>query len=74
MANKDEIMKTILSVSGNPESGVVKQNVAAWAEAIVALDNPEPPTKTALKADAERTGSSYRATKETRVEGSLETR
>ena len=46
MANKDEIMKTILSVAGNPESGVVKQNVAAWAEAIVALDNPEPPTKT----------------------------
>ena len=45
MANKDEIMKTILSVAGNPESGVVKQNVAAWAEAIVALDNPEPPTK-----------------------------
>ena len=28
MANKDEIMKTILSVAGNPESGVVKQNVA----------------------------------------------
>jgi hypothetical protein len=74
MANKDEIMKTILSVAGNPESGVVKQNVAAWAEAIVALDNPEPLTKTAVKLETERSGSSYRATKETRVEDSLETR
>ena len=73
MASRDEIKKTILSVAGNPESGVIKQHADAWADAIVALDNTEP-TKAATKADAERTGSSYRATKETRVEGSVETR
>lgn len=73
MASRDEIKKTILSVAGNPETGVVKQFAGVWADAIVALDTPEP-TKTAPKADAERTGSHYRATKETRVEGSIETR
>ncbi len=73
MASKDEIKKTILEVAGNPETGVVKDYASKWADAIVALDNPEP-TKAASKADAERTGSSYRATKETRVEGSIETR
>ena len=73
MASRDEIKKTILSVAGNPETGVVKQFAGVWADAIVALDDPEP-TKTAPKADAERTGSNYRATKETRVEGSIETR
>ena len=73
MASRDEIKKTILSVAGNPESGVVKQYADSWADAIVALDTPEP-IKAASKADAERTGSSYRAAKETRVEGSIETR
>jgi|TARA_R110000782_G_scaffold130146_2_gene221830 hypothetical protein len=73
MASRDEIKKTILSVAGNPESGVVKQFAGTWADAIVALDASEP-TKAASKADSERTGSSYRATKETRVEGSIETR
>lgn len=73
MASRDEIKKTILSVAGNPESGAIKQFADTWADAIVALDAPEL-TKAASKADSERTGSSYRATKETRVEGSIETR
>jgi hypothetical protein len=40
MASKDEIKKAILDVAGNPESGVVRDLVDAWAAAIVAIDEP----------------------------------
>lgn len=39
MATKEQIKKAILNASGNPESGVVVENVDAWAEAVWALDN-----------------------------------
>ena len=41
MASKAEIKKVILDLSGNPESGVIAQNVDAWAEAIARLDAPQ---------------------------------
>ncbi len=40
MANKEEIIKAILDVAGNPEVGVVRDFAEAWADAIVAIDNP----------------------------------
>lgn len=45
MASKAEIKKTILEVAGNPESGPVRQFADAWADAIVALDSPDPAPK-----------------------------
>lgn len=41
MATRDQIKRTILEVAGNPDSGVVRQFADAWADAIVALDEPE---------------------------------
>jgi hypothetical protein len=41
MATKDEIKKAILKAAGNPDTGVVKDNVDTWAEAIWLLDNPK---------------------------------
>jgi len=40
MANKEQIIKTILDVAGNPEVGVVRDFAEAWADAIVAIDSP----------------------------------
>lgn len=40
MANKEQIIKTILEVAGNPEVGVVHDFAEAWADAIVAIDSP----------------------------------
>lgn len=40
MATKEEIVKTILDVAGNPDVGVVRDFADAWADAIVAIDNP----------------------------------
>lgn len=63
MATRQEIKDTILRVAGNPESGVVKQYVDRWADAIVALDKPAEPEK---KAEPE--------VKETRVISAAEKR
>lgn len=41
MATKEEIKKAILDASGNPDTGIVKENADAWAEAIWLLDNPK---------------------------------
>jgi hypothetical protein len=41
MATKEQIKKAILDTAGNPESGVVKENADAWAEAVWRLDNPK---------------------------------
>jgi hypothetical protein len=46
MASKEQIKQTILEVAGNPESGVVRDLVDAWATAIVAIDEPEKATPT----------------------------
>lgn len=40
MANKEQIIKTILDVAGNPEVGVVRDFAEAWADAIVAIESP----------------------------------
>lgn len=45
MASKADIKKAILEVAGNPESGVIRQLVDAWADAIVKLDAPESDAK-----------------------------
>ena len=39
MATKEEIKKAILDAAGNPDTGVVKENVDTWAEAVWLLDN-----------------------------------
>lgn len=39
MATKDEIKKAILKAAGNPDSGVVVDNVDIWADAVWSLDN-----------------------------------
>lgn len=43
MATKEQIKKAILNASGNPESGVVVENVDTWAQAIWELDNEVKP-------------------------------
>jgi hypothetical protein len=40
LANREEIIKAILAVAGNPASGVIADLAPAFADAIVALDNP----------------------------------
>jgi len=39
MATKEEIKKAILDAAGNPDVGVVRDNVDAWAEAVWLLNN-----------------------------------
>lgn len=39
MATKEQIKKAILDASGNPDTGIVRDNVDAWAEAVWLLDN-----------------------------------
>lgn len=39
MASKEAIKKAILNASGNPDSGIIVENVDSWAEAVWLLDN-----------------------------------
>lgn len=43
MASKEAIKEAILKASGNPEYGVVTDNVDTWAQAIWELDNEVKP-------------------------------
>ena len=43
MASKEAIKEAILKASGNPEYGVVTDNVEIWAQAIWELDNQVKP-------------------------------
>jgi hypothetical protein len=43
MATVEQIKKAILDVSGNPDSGVVRDNVDTWAQAVWELDNEVKP-------------------------------
>jgi hypothetical protein len=43
MASKEAIKEAILKASGNPEYGVVTDNIEAWAQAIWELDNEVKP-------------------------------
>jgi hypothetical protein len=43
MATVEQIKKAILDVSGNPESGIVRDNVDTWAQAVWELDNEVKP-------------------------------
>lgn len=63
MATRQDIKDAILRVAGNPDSGVVRQYVDAWADAIVALDEP---VTSEVKAEPE--------IKETRVISAAEKR
>jgi hypothetical protein len=38
MAEREQIVQAILDAAGNPVSGVVAEQVGAWADAIVAID------------------------------------
>ena len=71
MANKAEIKKAILSVAGNPESGVIFNLADKFAEAIVGLDVKVPDKSDARELDAEATvqnGASFeKPAKETRT-------
>ena len=43
MATKEQIKKAILEASGNPEYGIVRDNVDTWAQAVWELDNEVKP-------------------------------
>lgn len=43
MATIEQIKKAILDVSGNPDSGIVRDNVDTWAQAVWELDNEVKP-------------------------------
>jgi hypothetical protein len=43
MATVEQIKKAILDVSGNPDSGIVRDNVDTWAQAVWELDNQVKP-------------------------------
>jgi hypothetical protein len=43
MATIEQIKKAILDVSGNPDSGLVCDNVDTWAQAVWELDNEVKP-------------------------------
>jgi len=42
MATVEQIKKAILEVSGNPDSGLVTDNVDTWARVVWELDNAAP--------------------------------
>ena len=46
MATVEQIKKAIMDASGNPDSGVVRDNVDAWAQAVWELDNEVKPKET----------------------------
>ena len=43
MATVEQIKQAIMEASGNPDSGVVRDNVDIWAQAIWELDNEVKP-------------------------------
>jgi hypothetical protein len=43
MATKEQIKDAILKASGNPDTGVVRDNVETWAQAVWELDNEVKP-------------------------------
>jgi len=43
MASKEQIKDAILKASGNPDSGIVRDNVETWAQAVWELDNEVKP-------------------------------
>lgn len=43
MATKEQIKEAILKASGNPDTGVVRDNVDTWAQAVWELDNEVKP-------------------------------
>lgn len=69
MATKDEIKATILSVAGNPVSGVIVALADEMAERISDLDSAETP-----KPVKPVRGTVQQREKETRVFGALEQR
>jgi hypothetical protein len=43
MATKEQIKDAILKASGNPDTGIVRDNVETWAQAVWELDNEVKP-------------------------------
>lgn len=58
MATKEQIIKAILSVAGDPETGVVTDYAERWADAIVGLD-----AEVSLDTQSERPARETRVTK-----------
>jgi hypothetical protein len=71
VATRDDIKKAILTVAGNPESGVIAEYADRFADAIVGLDAPVPFKSDAKDADGDgvvQEGTPFeRPAKETRV-------
>lgn len=53
MAKRDDIKKVILSVAGDPESGVIVQLADKWADAIASLDTDTPYNPDARDGDGD---------------------
>lgn len=43
MATKEQIKEAILKASGHPDTGLVRDNVDTWAQAVWELDNEVKP-------------------------------
>jgi hypothetical protein len=43
MATKEAIKEAILKAAGNPDTGLVRDNVETWAQAVWELDNEVKP-------------------------------
>ena len=43
MATKEQIKNAILKASGNPDTGLIPDNVETWAQAVWELDNEVKP-------------------------------
>lgn len=78
MASKADIKKVILSIAGNPESGVIAEYADKWAEAIASLDSDTPYKANAKDGDGDgkvQDGTAFeRPAKENRVTKPTETR
>lgn len=78
MAKRDEIKKVILSVAGDPESGLVVQLADKWADAIASLDTATPYNPDARDGDKDgkvQDGTEHeRPANEKRVTKASETR
>jgi hypothetical protein len=46
MATVEQIKKAILDASGNPDAGIVRDNVDTWAQVVWELDNEVKPKET----------------------------
>lgn len=63
MATKEQIKATILSVAGNPETGIIAQLADEWANAIAKLDEKSSNEGKAASTNEPRSANETRVTK-----------